>query len=75
MLFTLPPAAANRDPKNFFNQEITNVDITINGITNKVLAQGFKEDQMWTEARKLFLNAFRKYDSQSNMALGTFNGT
>ena len=39
ILFTLPPAAANRDPEIFFNPEITNVDITINGITNKVFAQ------------------------------------
>ena len=56
MLFTLPPSTANRDPENFFNPEVTNVDITINGITNKVFAQGFKEDQMWIEPRKLFFN-------------------
>ena len=56
ILFTLPPAAASRNPDNFFNPEITNVNITINGITNIVFAQGFKEDQMWTEARKLFFN-------------------
>ena len=37
MLFKLPPSAANRDPEKFFNPEITNVDITINGITNRVL--------------------------------------
>ena len=30
MLFTLPPAATNRDLENFFNPEITNIDITIN---------------------------------------------
>ena len=75
MLFTLPPAAANRDLENFFNPEITNVDITINGITNKVFAQGFKEDQMWIEARKLFLSEYRKLDGQSNMKLSTFYGT
>ena len=64
MLFTLPPSAAtNRDSEHFFNPELTNVDLTINGITNKVFAQGFKEDQMWIEARKLFLSEHRKLDS------------
>ncbi len=75
LLFTLPPATANRDPENYFNPEITNVDITINGLTDKVFAQGFKEDQMWTEARKLFLNEHRKHDGQSNMILSHFYGT
>ena len=40
-----------------------------------MFAQGFKEDQMWIEARKLFLNEHRKYDGQSNMTLSTFYGT
>ena len=75
MLFTLPPSTANRDPENCFNPEITNVDITINGRTNKVFAQGFKEDHLWIEARKLFLNEHRKYDGQSNMTLSIFYGT
>ena len=75
MLFTLPLLATNRDPETFFNPEITNVDITINGITNKVFAQGFKEDQMWIDARKLFLSKHRKLDGQSNMTLSTFCGT
>ena len=61
--------------KNFFNPEITNVDITISGITNKVFAQGFKEDQMWIKARKLLLNEHRKYDGQSNITLSTSYGT
>ena len=72
MLFTLPPATANRDSENYFNPEITNVDITIDGITNKIFAQGYKEDQMWIEAKKLFLNEYRKYDDQSNMIMQTF---
>ena len=74
-LFTLPPSATNRDPENFFNPPLKNVDITINGITNKVFAQGFKEDQMWIEARKLFLSEYRKSDGHSNMTLSTFYGT
>jgi len=75
MLFTLPTAAANRDPENFYNPEITNVDITIDGITNKIFAQGYKEDRMWTEAKRFFLNEYRKYDDQSSMNLGLFYGT
>ncbi len=75
MLFTLPPATANRDPENFFNPEITNVDITIDGITNKIFAQGYKEDQMWTEARKLFLNEHRKIDDQTSLTMQSFYGS
>ena len=76
ILFTLPPSAAtNRDPEKFFNPEITNVDIAINGITNKVFAQGFKEDQVWIEARKLFLSEHRKLDGHSKMTLSTSYGT
>ncbi len=74
MLFALPPAVANRDPENFYNPEITNVDITIDGITNKIFAQGYKEDRMWTEAKRFFLNEYRKYDDQSSMHLSLFYG-
>ena len=62
MLFTLPPSTGFRDPENCFNPDITNVDMKINGIANKVLAQGFNKDQMWIEARKLFWNEHRKYN-------------
>ena len=75
MLFTLPPAAANRDPENFFNPEITNVEITINGFTNKVFAQDFKKDQMWIEIKILLLSEYSKLDGQSNMTLSTFYRT
>lgn len=74
MLFTLPPTPLLRDPENFYNPEITNVDITIDGITNKIFAQGFKEDRMWTEAKKYFLNESRKYDDQTFMSLNHFYG-
>jgi hypothetical protein len=72
LLFTLESETANRDPENYFYPEITNVDITINGIPNKIFTQGYKEDQMWTEVRKLFLNEHRKYDDQSYMSLLEF---
>ena len=75
MLFTQPPATANRSPENYFNPEITNVDITIDGITNKIFAQGYKEDQMYLEARKLFLNEYRKLDDHSSVTLPNFYGT
>ena len=74
MLIKLPPSTANRDPEKFFNPEITNVDITVNGITNRVFAQCFKEDQMWTKARKLFLNEYKKINGQLKMTLSTFYG-
>jgi hypothetical protein len=75
MLFTQPPATANRTPENYFNPEITNVDITIDGITNKIFAQGYKEDKMYFEARKLFLKEDRKLDENSGVTLLNFYGT
>ena len=54
MLFTLSPLATNQVPKIFFNPKLKNVDITLNGMTNKVFAQDFKKDQMWTEARHYY---------------------
>ncbi len=75
MLFTLPPATTNRDLEIFFNPEITNVDITINGINNKIFAQGYKEDHMWIEAKQFFLNEHRKYDEQSNVTMSSFYGS
>jgi hypothetical protein len=75
MLFTLPPTIASRSPENYFNPEITNVDITIDGITNKIFAQGYKEDQMYLEARKLFLNECRKLDDHLTVTLPNFYGT
>lgn len=72
ILFTLPTI---NDPENYFNPEITNVDITIDGITNKIFAQGYKEDQMFTEAKKLFLNEYRKNDDQSSIVINNFYGS
>jgi hypothetical protein len=69
MLFTLPNADT---PEDYFNPEITNVDITIDGITNKIFAQGYKEDRMFTEAKKLFLTEHRKLDDQSLMSMQSF---
>ena len=75
MLFRLPPPTANRTPENYFNPEITNVDITIDGITNKIFAQGYKEDKMYFEARKLFLKEDRKLDENSSVTMLNFFGS
>lgn len=75
MLFTLPPATANRVTENYFNPEITNVEITIDGVSNKIFAQGYREDRMYTEARKYFLSGPREEDDNSAVTLPNFYGT
>jgi hypothetical protein len=48
----------------FQNRSITNVQVTIEGLANRVYAQGFKAHQQWDEARRHFIPVS---DEQSNM--------
>lgn len=75
MLFEIPPTAGARDSEYFYNPEITNIDITIGGISNKIFAQGYKEDKHWFEAKKLFMKEDQKINDISNMDLLTYYGT
>ena len=43
-----------RNTESFYNPKITTVEVTIEGIPNKLFSQGMRAYQMWDEARKLF---------------------
>ena len=48
LLFIVPPTTAGaRDTENYFNPDITNVEVTINGIPNWVYNNGIKGHDMW----------------------------
>ena len=53
LLFIVPYAAGARDTENYFNPDITNVDVTINGIPNRVYNNGIKGYDMWREINRL----------------------
>ena len=42
LLFIIPYTAGARDSENYFNPDITNVEVTINGIPNRVYNNGIK---------------------------------
>ena len=53
LLSIVPYTAGARDTKNYFNPDITNVEVTINGIPNRVYNSGTKGHDMWREASRL----------------------
>ena len=53
-LFIVLYTAGARDTEDFFNPEITNAEITINGIPNRVCSNGIKPYDMWREISRLF---------------------
>ena len=53
LLFIVPYTAGARDSENYFNPDITNVEVTINGIPNRVYNNGIKGHDMWREASPL----------------------
>ena len=51
-----------RNTEAFYNQKITKVEVTIEGIPNQLFSQGMRAYQMWDEARKSFAaSPDRKY--------------
>ena len=54
LLSTKTHTADTRDTEKFFNFDITSVDVSINGIPNKVYSQGFKSRHKWAEVYQYF---------------------
>ena len=53
LLFIIPYTVGARDSENYFNPDITNVEVTINGIPNRVYNNDIKGHDMWREASRL----------------------
>ena len=60
LLFIVPYTAGARDTVNYFNPDITNVAVTINGIPNRVYNNGIEGHDMWREASRLFSTKSKK---------------
>ena len=60
LLFIVPYIAGARDTENYFNPDITNIEVTINGIPNRVYNNGIKGHDMWSEASRLFSTKGKK---------------
>ena len=60
LLFIVPYTAGARDSESYFNPDITNVEVTINGIPNRVYNNGIKGHDMWREASRLFSTKSKK---------------
>ena len=71
LLFIVPYAAGARDSENYFNPDITNVEVTINGIPNRAYNNGIKGHDMWREGSRLF-NTKGKKQGAPNMTLAKY---
>ena len=71
LLFIVPYTAGARDTKNYFNPDITNVEVTIIGIPNRVYNNGIKGHDMWSEASRLVSTKSKKQGAP-NMTLAKY---
>ena len=54
LLFCEPHAGGARDSVTFFNPDITNVKVSMNGVPNKVNSQGLEPQDQWEEVLRHF---------------------
>ena len=67
LLFITPYNPGARDSENYFNPDITNVDVTVSGVPGRVYNKGIKGKKMWKEITR-YLNPSPNSDL-SNMTL------
>ena len=61
LLFVDPAAAFQRDTEAFYNPKITKVEVTIEGVSNELYAQGLRAYQQWDEARKFHSSGSKRH--------------
>ena len=54
LLFINPYTAGARDSESYFNPDITNVKVTVNGVPNRVYNEGISGKDMWNELTRHF---------------------
>ena len=54
LLFINPYNPGARDSENYFNPDITNVKVTVNGVPNRVYNEGISGKDMWNEITRHF---------------------
>ena len=60
------PFACNTEA--FYNPQITKVEVTIEGIPNKLYSQGMRAYQMWEEAKKHFAQHSKRHPDVGTVA-------
>ena len=71
LLFIVAYNAGARDTENYFNPDITNVEVTINDIPNRVYNNDIKGHDLWLEASRLFSTKGKKQGAP-NMTLAEY---
>ena len=64
LLFINPFVSGAKDTEQFFNLDITNVKVTVNGVPNRVYNEGISGSDMWQELTRYF-----KPQERPNMTL------
>ena len=54
LLFINPFVSGAKDTEQFFNPDITNVKVTVNGVPNRVYNEGISGSDMWQELTRYF---------------------
>ena len=75
LLFENPFTAGERNSETFPFVNISKLDITIEGMVNKIYAQGFKPYQHFQEAKKFFLSEKQKETNSSDNDVYQFYGS
>ena len=69
LLFVSPYTEGNRDSEYYFNPDITNVKVTVNGVPNRVYNEGISGSDMWEELTRYFKPST---DGRPNMTLAKY---
>ena len=75
LLFIVPYTPGARDTENYFNPDIINIEVTINGTPNRVYNNSIKGHDMWREASRLFSTKSKKQGAgiySPNMTLAKY---
>lgn len=62
LLFTMAQPQATYDSEDFINPQIESIEITIEGVPNKVYSQGYTPRHLWKEARRYFGQTVTNHD-------------
>ena len=54
LLFINPYTAGARDSESYFNPDITKVQVTVNGVPNRIYNEGISGADMWNELTRYF---------------------
>ena len=69
LLFISPYTAGARDSKSYFNPDITKVQVTVNGVPNRVYNEGISGADMWNELTR-FLNPHTHTHTRTRVSRG-----